>query len=69
MFLGVSCDVANFSADGKSFSLYLYDDPLATFVELPEASSSDVERVRYSNVYCKFVLHFYFQPIGIYLDE
>uniref|UniRef100_A0A7S2K8C0 Trafficking protein particle complex subunit n=1 Tax=Leptocylindrus danicus TaxID=163516 RepID=A0A7S2K8C0_9STRA len=52
MFLGVSCDVANYSADSRSFSLYLHDDPLATFVELPEASSSDVERIRYSNVYC-----------------
>ena len=36
MFLGVTCDVANYSSDGKSFSLYLYEDPLDIFVEVPE---------------------------------
>ena len=35
-FLDVTCDVTNYSSDGKSFSLYLYEDPLAIFVELPE---------------------------------
>jgi len=36
MFLGVNCNVANVSNDGRSFSLILFDDPLALFVELPE---------------------------------
>eukprot|EP00586_Coscinodiscus_wailesii_P004075 CAMPEP_0172488412 /NCGR_PEP_ID=MMETSP1066-20121228/17921_1 /TAXON_ID=671091 /ORGANISM="Coscinodiscus wailesii, Strain CCMP2513" /LENGTH=196 /DNA_ID=CAMNT_0013255609 /DNA_START=136 /DNA_END=726 /DNA_ORIENTATION=- len=51
MFLGVTCDVANFSADGNSFSLYLYENPLAIFVELPPEEERD-ERILYSNVYC-----------------
>ena len=51
MFLGVTCDVANFASDGRSFSLYLYEDPLAMFVELPEELSS----IKYSNVYCGII--------------
>jgi len=61
MFLGASCEVASFAPDGKSFSLYLYDNPLAIFVELPslsdrEGSSSgggvDLSKLSYSEVYC-----------------
>ena len=41
MFLGVNVDVANFSdargpgGAGAAFSLYIYQNPLAVFVELP----------------------------------
>jgi hypothetical protein len=34
MFLGVTCDVSNVT--DKSFSLFLYENPLSIFVELPE---------------------------------
>lgn len=34
MFLGVTCDVLNWSDDSKSFSLTLSDNPFADFVEL-----------------------------------
>lgn len=33
-FLGMTCDVANVSE--KAFSLFLYENPLSIFVELPE---------------------------------
>ena len=52
MFLGVTCDVANFSSDGRSFSLYLYEDPLAMFVELPEEMTGSI---KYANVYCGII--------------
>lgn len=37
MFLGVTPQLANWSADGKECSLILTDNPLTAFVELPEA--------------------------------
>jgi len=52
MFLGVTCDVASFSPDGKSFSLYLYENPLAIFVELPPPEEQGAEKIFYSNLYC-----------------
>uniref|UniRef100_A0A7S1G0B8 Trafficking protein particle complex subunit n=1 Tax=Corethron hystrix TaxID=216773 RepID=A0A7S1G0B8_9STRA len=56
MFLGVSCDVAPFPPDGRSFSLILYDNPLTTFVELPEREEADgavdLSQMCFSNVYC-----------------
>jgi len=56
MFLGVSCDVAKMADDNKSFSLYLYDNPLTLFVELPTADECiggcDLSKVQYSNLYC-----------------
>ena len=54
MFLGATCDVANYSSDGKSFSLYLCEDPLAMFVELPEQlrERNKQRTLKYSNVYC-----------------
>jgi len=39
MFLGMSCEVGEFSADGRAFSLFLYENPLSIFVELPESAS------------------------------
>lgn len=59
MFLGMSCEVANISADGKAFSLFLYENPLSIFVELPESSKDsegeggpDWSQMKYSNIYC-----------------
>ena len=43
MFLGMSCEVANISPDGKAFSLFLYENPLSIFVELPDGGSSNGE--------------------------
>ncbi|KAI8926779.1 NO signaling/Golgi transport ligand-binding domain-containing protein [Entophlyctis helioformis] len=48
IFLGVSPTVTNWSQDGKEFSLILDDNPLAEFVELPDAAiASDLW---YSNI-------------------
>mmetsp|Transcript_25183 Transcript_25183/g.37056 ORF Transcript_25183/g.37056 Transcript_25183/m.37056 type:complete len:213 (-) Transcript_25183:236-874(-) len=67
MFLGATCDVANVASDGRAFSLYLYDNPLTIFVELPPPEESsplsgggggsggtecDMSKIQYSNVYC-----------------
>lgn len=38
-FLGMTCDVANVT--DKSFSLFLYENPLSIFVELPENGSGN----------------------------
>lgn len=55
MFLGVSCDVT-VAPDGNSVSLFLYDNPLALFVELPQAndkgSVKNWDQLKYSNLYC-----------------
>jgi len=61
MFLGITADVVNVSTDGKAFSLYLYENPLTTFVELPTSdeceavNSCDLSQVQYSNVYCGII--------------
>jgi hypothetical protein len=71
MFLGITVEVTNLSPDGRAFSLILYDNPLAIFVELPVSpnatkddgdnaatnkpasdSSSDLSKLKYSNVFC-----------------
>lgn len=55
MFLGVNAEVGGFSQDQKSFSIYLQENPLSTFVELPgeeQGGSDDLRRLKYSNVYC-----------------
>ena len=36
MFLGVSANVGNWGQEDSEFSLYLDDNPLVDFVELPE---------------------------------
>eukprot|EP01083_Nonionella_stella_P011463 32564_1 len=62
MFLGVSCEVGKVSA--KSFSLFLSENPLSIFVELPqnhndkssgENNSADWSKLKYSNIYCGVV--------------
>jgi len=40
MFLGVQAEVGGFGADQRSFSIYLQENPLSTFVELPAADES-----------------------------
>ena len=59
MFLGMNCDVGKLT--DKSFSLYLDENPLSIFVELPQTedngdgSSShgpDWSKLKYSNIYC-----------------
>mmetsp|Transcript_1278 Transcript_1278/g.1785 ORF Transcript_1278/g.1785 Transcript_1278/m.1785 type:complete len:216 (-) Transcript_1278:118-765(-) len=39
MFLGISCDVT-MAPDGNAFSLFMYDNPLALFVELPKTNET-----------------------------
>ena len=61
MFLGVSAEVGNFTPDGRSFSLFLTDNPLSIFVELPESSTQQgqqeegKEKLLYSNIYCGLI--------------
>ena len=56
MFLGVSAEVGLFSQDQRSFSIYLQDNPLSTFVELPpgdeQSGRDDLRKLKYSNLYC-----------------
>lgn len=49
IFLNISPAVANWSADGKAFSLMLTENPLAEFVELPDDDKASKE-LWYSNV-------------------
>lgn len=60
MFLGIQAEVGGFSQDQRSFSIYLQDNPLSTFVELPPAGDNndmggagdDLRKLKYSNLYC-----------------
>ena len=57
MFLGIQAEVGGYSQDQRSFSIYLQDNPLATFVELPPAgdeqyNGEDLRKLKYSNLYC-----------------
>jgi hypothetical protein len=47
--LGTSPQVANWSPDGKEFSLILEENPMAEFVELPEQYQNDLW---FSNILC-----------------
>lgn len=54
MFLGINVDVANFvdgpsGPEGTTFSLYIYQNPLAIFVELPSEGFDDLS---YSEILC-----------------
>merc|ERR1711862_542438 len=40
MFLGITTEVGNFSQYGRSFSLFISDNPLSIFVELPESTTT-----------------------------
>ena len=59
MFLGMNCDVGKLT--DKSFSLFLSENPLSIFVELPQNDDSgdgssshgpDWSKLKYSNIYC-----------------
>jgi hypothetical protein len=55
MFLGIGCEVGKLTA--KSFSLFLNENPLSIFVELPQNgesgdSGTDWSKLKYSNIYC-----------------
>mmetsp|Transcript_18603 Transcript_18603/g.39937 ORF Transcript_18603/g.39937 Transcript_18603/m.39937 type:complete len:204 (-) Transcript_18603:123-734(-) len=56
MFLGIQAEVGGFSQDQRSFSIYLQDNPLSTFVELPpgdeQSGGDDLRKLKYSNLYC-----------------
>jgi hypothetical protein len=58
MFLGIQAEVGGFSQDQRSFSIYLQENPLSTFVELPAADEGggvggdDLRKLKYSNLYC-----------------
>jgi hypothetical protein len=56
MFLGIQAEVGGFSQDQRSFSIYIQDNPLSTFVELPpgdeQSGGDDLRKLKYSNVYC-----------------
>lgn len=56
MFLGIQAEVGGYSQDQKSFSIYLQENPLTTFVELPSGDetfgSDDLRKLKYSNLYC-----------------
>lgn len=51
IFLNVTPSVINWSADSKSFSLVLEENPLADFVELPDDGRAQDE-LWYSNILC-----------------
>jgi len=48
MFLGVTCEVANYVEKDNCFSLILNDNPLIDFVELPK----HLQGLYYSNIIC-----------------
>lgn len=56
MFLNIVPTIANWSADGKEFSLMFEENPLAEFVELPQNVSGlqgdPKQELWYSNIYC-----------------
>mmetsp|Transcript_8647 Transcript_8647/g.21081 ORF Transcript_8647/g.21081 Transcript_8647/m.21081 type:complete len:206 (-) Transcript_8647:72-689(-) len=58
MFLGTGAEAGGFSQDQRSFSIYLQDNPLSTFVELPQhgddhqSGGDDLRKLKYSNLYC-----------------
>ena len=47
IYLGTNVQISSWSTDGKEFSIYLDENPLQEFVELPENLD-----IWYSNVYC-----------------
>jgi len=51
IFLNITPTIANWSSDGKQFSLILDENPLADFVELPDDGKAQDE-LWYSNILC-----------------
>lgn len=53
MFLGMTCDIGNVT--DESFSLFMNENPLSIFVELPQSedqNGTDWSQLKYSNIYC-----------------
>lgn len=50
MFLGVSARIGNFNTENTEYSLYLEENPLIEFVELPESLLKS--NLVYSNILC-----------------
>eukprot|EP00039_Didymoeca_costata_P028911 m.22535 g.22535 ORF g.22535 m.22535 type:complete len:176 (-) comp7409_c0_seq3:1186-1713(-) len=48
MFLGITPNISHWSSDSKACSLILEDNPLSTFVELPD----EFNELQYSNIIC-----------------
>lgn len=53
MFLGISAEVQ--MVNDSSFSLLIYDNPLALFVELPQEDGDKWKSLKYSNLYCGII--------------
>jgi len=53
MFLGISAELQGVTE--TSFSLLLYENPLALFVELPQEDDPKWKSLRYSNLYCGII--------------
>ncbi|ODV85527.1 hypothetical protein CANARDRAFT_198481 [[Candida] arabinofermentans NRRL YB-2248] len=51
IFLNITPIITNWSADSKTFSLILNDNPLADFVELPDDGKA-LKELWYSNILC-----------------
>ena len=51
MFLNITPNVTNWTADNKSFSLLFDENPLADFVELPDDGKAQDE-LWFSNILC-----------------
>ncbi|KAL8948192.1 MAG: hypothetical protein Q9222_005598 [Ikaeria aurantiellina] len=54
MFLNITPNVSNWSADNKSFSLIFEENPLADFVELPNDGRAQDE-LWFSNILCGII--------------
>ncbi|ODQ63366.1 TRAPP I complex [Nadsonia fulvescens var. elongata DSM 6958] len=54
VFLNITPTVANWTADGRQFSLIFEENPLAEFVELPDDGRASTE-LWYSNILCGVV--------------
>ena len=48
MYLGIVCDVGNWAAGDKEFSLFVYENPITDFVEL----SDEYQNLHYLNLIC-----------------
>mmetsp|Transcript_53244 Transcript_53244/g.79526 ORF Transcript_53244/g.79526 Transcript_53244/m.79526 type:complete len:196 (-) Transcript_53244:363-950(-) len=50
MFLGIAVEIH--ATSESSFSLMMYENPLALFVELPDTQDKNWKDLKYSNLYC-----------------
>lgn len=52
MFLGITVEVSNWSADSNAFSLILTDNPMVEFVELPV----QYQELQYCHLLCGVIM-------------